>query len=130
MAVDILETVKRRIRPLLTITPDFVNEIPGEIADQIALQGWTLEDMNDKQRLYVAASALEALLPNIVLTYADELEKRIVGPETVEMPSRAEFMKLLKEAIEALKTSAAREAAPEDVAEPSTAWTGAGVRSF
>lgn len=128
MAVDIQQLVESRIKPALVIDATISTDLPTEIDAQVALQGWEMAELSDKQRVYVAALTLEGLMPRLALTYPEEAQELQVGPETIKLPSRADFLKLLEKAIQNLKKTAQREAAPEDEEQAKPArWPGCGV---
>jgi len=89
--------------------------------------------MDDKQRVYTSALTLESLVPRLAFIYSDEVQSQREGPQTVWLPSRTEFFKVLQKAIDNLKSTSGYGAGittdPEDsvITNP---WPGCGVAKW
>ena len=133
MAIDIQTLVEINIRPILQIDGDLVKDLPFVIESQVALQGFDPDNLSDKERVYIAALTLEAIVPRIALIYSDEVQEHRTGPETIRLPSRSDFFKALQKAIETLKTTAGKGAGmiPSGSADQLlTPWPGCGIRGI
>ena len=133
MAIDIQQLVEINIRPILQIDGDLVKDLPFVIDSQVALQGFDPNNLSDKERVYIAALTLEAIVPRLALIYSDELQEHRTGPETIRLPSRSDFFKALQKAIEVLKTTAGKGAGvipsgPEEAA--LIPWPGCGIKGI
>ena len=133
MAVDIQQLVEINIRPILQLDGALVTDLPIVIDSQIALQGFDPNNLSDKERVYVAALTLEAIVPRLALIYSDEVQELRTGPETTKLPSRSDFFRALQKAIETLKTTAGKGAGiiPSGADDaPAPPWPGCGIKSI
>lgn len=130
MTVNIQELVEINIKPALAMDEFLAEDIPKVIEAQIALQGFDLTFMDDKQRVYIAALTLETLVPRLALVYTEEIQEHRTGPEVIKLPSRGDFFKALQKAIDTLKTTAGRGAGVLTSVEQDKArapWPGVGI---
>lgn len=131
MAVNIQSLVEINIKPVLALDTSLTVDIPTIIEAQIAIQGFATEaELNDQQKVYIAALTLEALVPRLALIYNEEVQEHRTGPETIKLPPRSDFFKALQRAIDTMKTTAGRPfgaASTEIIGRP---WPGCGIKAW
>lgn len=129
ITLDIQDLVEINIKPVLDIDTDLSSDIPSVILAQIAIMGFAGEDdLTDKQKVYIAALTLEALIPRLALIYTEEVQEHRTGPETIKLPPRSDFFKSLQKAIDNMKTTAGRPFGDySQSAKAAKPWPGCGI---
>lgn len=129
--VNIQELVEINIKPVLVIDADLTGDIPAIITAQIAIQGFANEnDLDDKQRVYIAALTLEALVPRLALIYNEEIQEHRTGVETIKLPPRSDFFKALQRAIDTMKSTAGRPFGAASTDAKTKPWPGCGLKAW
>lgn len=127
--VDILALVKFHVKPALLVDSTLEEDLPILINASRAQQGWA-DPLTDAQATYVAAVTLEAMIPRLALIFTQEVQEQRTGPETVRLPNRAEFFRVLLKAIAAMKETAAGETGKtntETAEQLLNPWPGCGI---
>jgi hypothetical protein len=135
MAIDIQALVEKHIKPALIVDPTIGDDIPSLIEAQMAVKGFDASTIQENEKVYVTALTLESLVPRLSLTYTDEVQEHTLGGELVRLPSRAQFFKVLQQAITNLKTTAGKgigvTSSEETLKEAQVAaWASTGVVSW
>ena len=127
-SIDIQDLVEINIKPVLSIDDDLTEDIPSVILAQIATMGFAVEDeLTDKQKVYIAALTLVALIPRLALIYNEEVQEHRTEPETIKLPPRSEFFRALQRAIDNMKSTAGKPFGASPVDLKGKPWPGCGL---
>jgi hypothetical protein len=122
MAVDAVQLVTDQLDPVFTLDAGLAAAIPRQVAAQIALQGWTSAALSEQQTVYISTLATLALIPRLLMKFAQEVKKAKGGDSEAEFMDAIEFLKVLQKALESQANRAAHEAAPEDELTEPVKW--------
>ena len=135
MSIDIQALVEKHIKPALIIDATISDDIPAHIEAQMAVKGYDAATIKENEKVYITALTLESLVPRLSLIYTDEVQEHTLGGELVRLPSRAQFFKVLQQAINNLKTTAGIGIGATSTAETlkeaqAAAWSSTGIVSW
>lgn len=130
--VSIEQLVINRLSPVFSLDTTLHSVIPDEITAQIALQGYSLLDVDDRKAVYIALLTTKALIPRLLLKFSMRLESVKGGPAETQWVDAIKFLEALREELVGQLRFAAREVEPEDVdlGMPPEKWTSTGIRSW
>jgi hypothetical protein len=118
VAIDPVQLVKDQLEPVLTLDTTIEAAIPGQVEAQIALQGLDAGAITDQQRVYVSVLATYALIPRLLLKFAQKVKKAKGGSAEAEFHDASDFLKLLQGQLKDQIKAAAKETDPADAVEP------------
>jgi len=122
MAIDIVQLVKDQLDPVLTLDPGLDAAIPRQVDAQIALQGWSAVTVSDRQGVYISTLATQALIPRLLMKFAQEIKRAKGGDAEAEFMDAIKFLEALQKQLAAQVNRAAKEAAPEDAEVEPVSW--------
>ena len=131
MAISAIQLVTDQLEPVLLLDPTIEAAISRQVDAQIALQGWAVSDVTDQRSVRIAILSTKALIPRLLLKFAQEVQQAEAGPAKAVFQDACKFLEALMKELEAQAQVAAREESPEDAIEiDKRRPTGAGFRSI
>jgi hypothetical protein len=131
MAISAIQLVTDQLEPVLSLDPTIEAAISRQVDAQIALQGWAVSDVTDQRSVRIAILSTKALIPRLLLKFAQEVQQAEAGPAKAVFQDACKFLEALMKELEAQAQVAAREESPEDAIEiDKRRPTGAGFRSI
>jgi hypothetical protein len=115
VAVNPISLVESDLEVVFVLDTTLQARIPDRVAAVVALQGWTLLDLDDQKSVYVAALTTQAFIPRLLLKFAQEIKKAEGGKSKVEFTNAVDYLKALQAQIETILQEYAKHAQPVDV---------------
>ena len=114
MAINMVQLVSDQLSPIFALDTTIEAAIPRQVDAQIALQGWAISDINDRQAVYCAILSTKAMIPRLLLKFSQEVSKAEAGPAQAEFVDAIRFLEALQKEMTAQALAAAWEADPMD----------------
>jgi hypothetical protein len=131
MAVSAIQLVTDQLEPVFTLDTTLEAAISRQVDAQIALQGWAVSDVTDQRSVRIAILSTKALIPRLLLKFAQEVQQAEAGPAKAVFQDACKFLEALMKELEAQVKAAAWEEEPEDALELDRRRpTGAGYRAI
>lgn len=132
MPIDPVQLVTDQLETVFALDSTLQAIIPRQVEAQIAVQGWSSDVLTDQQNVYVGLLALKSIIPRLLLTFAQEVEKAEGGHAKVQFQKAYEYLKQLQGEVKEQLTAAAKETDPSDVELYMTLppWPGVGMQKW
>jgi hypothetical protein len=114
MSVDPQQLALDLLDPVVSLDATLSAAVSRQIDAQTALQEYTTP-LTDKQSVYVSVLAVKALIPRLLLRFAQELKKAVGGPAEAEFQDAIRFLEALQKEMTAQARAAALAVDPEDI---------------
>lgn len=126
MSITISTLVEIDLNPVFALDTGLQATINDRIEAEVALQGWTLGDLDDQKSVYIAALVTKSYIPRLLLKFAQEVQRAKGGKAEAEFAKAIDYLKQLREECDDRIQRAAAEADPEDVLLDPVRWPGIG----
>jgi hypothetical protein len=130
MAVSASQLVKDQLDPVLLLDPTLEVAIPRQVEAQTALRGWGSITLSDQQIVQVSMLTVKALIPRLLLKFAQEVKKAKGARAEVDFQNAIDFLKALQDEVNnQLATMAGGETTVDAEGIP-VGWPSTGVMGF
>lgn len=114
MAVDPVETAKRRLKPAFAFDDTLEADIPAEVEAQKAIKSaW--DTFDDQRNAFIGLKAAKALISRVILGQTRKPNEVGAGPAKVKFNDPGKIFQKLLDALEEEWKEVARVVAPEEL---------------
>ena len=130
MSIDSAQLAMDQLDPVVALDPTISLAVTRQVEAVTALHSWIGVALTDQQRVYVGLLALKAMIPRLLLKFAQGIKKAKGGVADAEFQAAEKFLLHLQSEVNDQLERAAKEAAPDDVTLQIPAYPAVGVKAF
>jgi len=130
VSIDSQQLVMDQLDPVVALDPTISIAVTRQVEAVTALHSWVHAALTDRQRVYVSLLALKAMIPRLLLKFAQGIKKAKGGPADAEFQAAEKFLLHLQKEVNEQLERAAKEASPDDVTILLPAYPAIGVKAF
>ena len=130
MSIDSAQLAMDQLDPVIAIDPTISLAVSRQVEAVTALHSLVGAALTDQQKVYVSLLALKAMIPRLLLKFAQGIKKAKGAVADAEFQAAEKFLLHLQTEVNDQLERAAKEAAPDDVMLQLPAYPAVGVKAF